>query len=143
MNCARGAALATRTGLDVAFGILERGMRANPTISNLAIENGRALGLDLSERITLGGMSDFGNVSHLVPARHFSTATWPPGVTAHTPEAVSASCQPMAFDAALAVVRIEAMTAIDLLTQPAVAAAATQDFAGDDCGDIPTNPDFT
>jgi amidohydrolase len=141
VSCARAAALATRTGLEIVYGNLERGMKLNATVTGLAAENALALGIDLSQRMTIGGMSDFGNVSHLVPATHFSTATWPAGVTAHTPEAVTASCQPQAFEAALAAAKIEAMTAIDLLTRPEVAGQARAEFDANDLGQIPIQPD--
>jgi amidohydrolase len=141
VNCARAAALATRTQLEIRYGILERGMKLNETVTALAAANAAELGIDLSKRVTIGGMSDFGNVSHLVPATHFSTATWPKGVTAHTPEAVEASCRPQAFDAALAAAKIEAMTAIDLLTRPEVAARARAEFAANDLGTIPVEPE--
>ncbi len=140
VNCARGAALATRTQLDIEYGILERGMKLNEIVTALAVENARGLGIDLGRRVTMGGMSDFGNVSHLVPATHFSTATWPAAVTAHTKEAVAASCQPRAFEAALAAAKIEAMTAIDLLARPDVAERAKAEFRENDLGEIPTVP---
>jgi amidohydrolase len=141
VDCARGAALATRTGLAIEYGILERGMKLNETVTGLAVDNARHLGIDLSHRVTMGGMSDFGNVSHLVPATHFSTATWPAGVTAHTPEAVAASCRPEAFEAALAAAKIEAMTAIDVLGRPDAAERARREFAENDLGQIPVRPE--
>jgi len=141
VNCARGAALATRTQLAIEYGILERGMKLNETVTRLAVENARQVGIDLGHRVTMGGMSDFGNVSHLVPATHFSTATWPAGVTAHTPEAVAASCRPGAFEAALAAAKIEAMTAIDILGRPEEAERARREFAENDLGLIPICPE--
>jgi amidohydrolase len=141
VNCARGAALATRTQLDVEYGILERGMKLNETLTAFAVDNARGLGIDLGRRVTMGGMSDFGNVSHLVPATHFSTATWPTGVTAHTKEAVAASCAPRAFEAALAAAKIEAMTTIDFLANPGAAERAKTEFRDNDLGDIPVVPD--
>ncbi len=143
VNCARAAALATRTGLQIEYGILERGMKLNETVTTLAVENARRLGIDLSKRVTIGGMSDFGNVSHVVPATHFSTATWPVGVTAHTPEAVAASCQPQAFEATLAAAKVEAMTAIDLLARPDMIERARREFEENDLGEIPVIPQPT
>jgi amidohydrolase len=140
VNCARAAALATRTGLEIKYGILERGMKLNETVTGLTVDNGKQLGIDLSTRRTMGGMSDFGNVSHKVPATHFSTATWPAGVTAHTPEAVTASAQPEAFAAALDAAKIEAMATIDLLTRPAIVEQAKQEFAANDLGEIVVDP---
>jgi metal-dependent amidase/aminoacylase/carboxypeptidase family protein len=140
VNCARGAALATRTGLRVEYGTLERGMKLNDAVTALAADNASTLGIDLGRRRTSGGMSDFGNVSHQVPATHFSTATWPAGVTAHTTEAVAASCRPQAFAAALDAAKIEAMTAIDLLTRPDAADRARREFRERDMGEIVVDP---
>lgn len=140
VNCARAAALATRTGLEIKYGILERGMKLNEALTGLTVENARQLGIDLSTRRTMGGMSDFGNVSHMAPATHFSTATWPAGVTAHTPEAVTVSCQPIAFDAALTAAKIEALATIDLLTRPEVVAQARREFEANDLGTIVVDP---
>jgi metal-dependent amidase/aminoacylase/carboxypeptidase family protein len=140
VGCARAAALATRTCLQIDYGILERGMKLNETVTAATVANAADLGIDLRKRVTMGGMSDFGNVSHRVPATHFSTATWPKGVAAHTPEAVAASCQPQAFEGTLTAAKIEAMTAIDLLARPDLARRAHQEFSENDLGEIPTQP---
>lgn len=140
VNCARAAALATRTGLVIDYGILERGMKLNEALTSAMVTNSDELGIDLRKRVTMGGMSDFGNISHQVPATHFSTATWPTGVTAHTPEAVAASCQPLAFEATLAAAKIEAMTTIDLMMDAALVRQANDEFAANDLGQIPVRP---
>jgi amidohydrolase len=137
IDCARGAALATRTELRVDYEVVERGMKLNETVTALAVQNGTAVGVDLSTRHTMLGMSDFGNVSHTFPATHFSTATWPEGVTAHTEQAVAASCEPRAFAAAIAAAKIEAMTAIDLLARPQSVQDAWHEFRQNDSGEIP------
>lgn len=139
-NCARAAALATQTGLEIKYGILERGMKLNETVTGIAVANAAAIGVDLTQRISMGGMSDFGNVSHLVPATHFSTATWPTGVTAHTPEAVTASSTSLAFEATLDAAKIEAMAAIDLLMQPEIVRQAQEEFSANDLGQIQAQP---
>jgi amidohydrolase len=141
VNCARAAALATRTAVEIEYGILERGMKLNETVTRIAADNARELGVDLGRRVTMGGMSDFGNVSHVVPATHFSTATWPAGVTAHTPEAVAASSRPEAIEAALMAAKIEAMTAVDLLGRPELVRQAWDEFRANDLGEILVNPD--
>jgi metal-dependent amidase/aminoacylase/carboxypeptidase family protein len=140
LDCARGAALATRTRLEIDFEVVERGMKLNETVTELALGNAVRLGVDLSARHTLLGMSDFGNVSHRFPATHFSTATWPDGVTAHTEAAVAASCQPQAFEAALLAAKIEATTTIDLLTRPRAVEDAWNEFRRRDMGSIPDRP---
>ncbi len=136
LNCARAAALATGTRLDIQYEVLERGMKLNEAVTAPLIANGRRVNVDLSKRHTMLGMSDFGNVSHHVPATHFSTATWPSGVTAHTEAAVAASCQPQAFDAAIAAAKIEAMTAIDVLADPVLVSRARHEFEQNDLGQL-------
>jgi metal-dependent amidase/aminoacylase/carboxypeptidase family protein len=140
--CAESAARATGTKLTVTFEALERGMNLNEAVTRNAVENARDyLGLDISKRISMGGMSDFGNLSHLMPATHFSTATWPAGVTAHTEEAVAADGEPAAFAAALDAAKIEAMVAIDLLANPDMFLVAKQEFGDRDTGTIPEIPE--
>jgi amidohydrolase len=139
--CAQTAAQATRTTLTITFEALERGMKLNELVTTSAVENAKTyLGIDLSERISMGGMSDFGNLSHLMPATHFSTATWPAGVTAHTTEAVTAGGEPAAYAAAIDAAKIEAMIAIDLLVNAEAMARAKSEFEANDTGVIPEIP---
>ena len=140
VDCARGAALATRTELEIEYERIERGMKLNEAVTVLAVQNATSIGVDLSTRHTMLGMSDFGNVSHRVPATHFSTATWPAGTVAHTPEATEASRQPRAFEAALQAAKIEAMSTIDLLAQPDLVRRAREEFEANDTGEIPITP---
>jgi len=141
LDCARGAALATRTQLEVQYEVVERGMKLNETVTRLTVVNAQELGVNLTARHTMLGMSDFGNVSHRFPATHFSTATWPDEVTAHTEAAVAASCQPHAFQAAIAAAKIEATTAIDLLTRPENIHQAWTEFRDGDLTTIRDDPE--
>lgn len=141
VDCARGAAIATRTHLTVTYGGLERGMKYNDVLASAAIANAKTyLDLDLSQRFSIGGMSDFGNVSHQIPSVYVSTGAWPSGTTLHTPEAVALGTTPQAFAAAIQAAKIEAMVAIDLLGDPALLAAARQDFTDHDLGTIEAQP---
>jgi metal-dependent amidase/aminoacylase/carboxypeptidase family protein len=137
VNCALAVALATHTELQIEYEAIERGMKLNETVSALVVSNARHVGVDLSKRHTLLGMSDFGNVSHRVPATHFSTATWPARTIAHTPEATEASHQPRGFEAALRAAKIEAMVTIDLLAQPDLVTRARAEFEANNTGEIP------
>ena len=137
VNCGKAAALATRTELDIEFENIERGMKLNELLTDLAVTNARTIGVDLSQRRTMLGMSDFGNVSHRIPATHFSTATWPQGTVAHTLDAAEASRRPGAFEAALDAAKIEAMATIDLLAQPELVTRARAEFDANDTGEVP------
>lgn len=141
VDCARGAALATRTKLTVSYGGLERGMKFNDVLATVASTNAADhLGLDISAQMTIGGMSDFGNVSHRVPSVYLSTPAWPTGTTLHTEQAVELGATPLAFEAAINAAKIEAMIAIDLLTDPDLLAAAREDFVANDMGTIAARP---
>jgi amidohydrolase len=139
-NCGKAAALATRTDLEIEYERIERGMKLNEAVTAVAVDNARLIGVDLSQRRTMLGMSDFGNVSHRIPATHFSTATWPAGTVAHTPDATEASRQPAAFEAALHAATIEALSTIDLLAQPDLVKRAHDEFDAHDTGEIPQKP---
>jgi hypothetical protein len=136
VNCARTAALATRTGQEIDDGILERGMKLNEALTAATVTNANDLGRGHRKRVTMGGISDFGNIARLGPATHFSTATWPAGVDAHIPEAVAASWQPLAFETTFAAAKIEAMTTVDLMMDAALVRQANEEFAANDLGQI-------
>jgi amidohydrolase len=59
--------------------------------------------------------TDFGNVSHLVPAIHPMLATVPPGTAFHTPEFATACAEPAAMAALIDSAKAMAMTTIDVL----------------------------
>ena len=66
VNCARGAALATRTGLRVEYGTLERGMKLNDAVTALAAENAKTSSRDV---IACGHEGIFARAKTLSPAK--------------------------------------------------------------------------
>jgi amidohydrolase len=69
--CFEGAAIATGTTVEIAENTPPYfSLRANPTLVDLAEAAYGVLGRELEPDPTLGGSTDMGNVSHVVPAIH-------------------------------------------------------------------------
>lgn len=75
-----------------------------------------------------GGSTDVGDVSWVVPNAGFSTATWVPGTPAHSWQAVAAGGMSIGHKGMLNAAKTMAMSLHDLLTQPALVAAARAEF---------------
>ena len=76
------------------------------------------------------GSSDIGNVSQVLPAIQPMVAIAPAGMAIHTREFADAAVKPMAHAGMLAAAKTMAMTAFDLLANPAQVKAAKDEFAG-------------
>ena len=74
------------------------------------------------------GSTDVGDVSWNVPTVGLSTATFVPGTGLHTWQAVATGGTPLAHKGTLLAAEVLAATAIDLLSQPDLMAAATAEF---------------
>ncbi|MDX1395140.1 MAG: amidohydrolase [Gemmatimonadota bacterium] len=71
-----------------------------------------------------GGSTDVGDVSWVVPTAGLSTATWVPGTSAHSWQAVAAGGMSIGHKGMLVAAKTLALTAADLFTSPEVIAAA-------------------
>ena len=74
------------------------------------------------------GSTDVGDVSWLTPTAQIETAAWPSGVPGHSWQIVACGKSHMAHEAMLYAGKVLAATAIDLLTQPELLAAAQAEF---------------
>jgi aminobenzoyl-glutamate utilization protein B len=152
--CAKGAAIATETKLDVNFqgGILE--ILPNNTLAEIAARNLKELNdlsydeddLKFAARIqetlaepkplgsvkeiedlsgTVGnGSTDVGDVSWVVPTTGFSTACWVPGTPGHSWQAVAAGGTNIARKGMHLAARVLAATMWDLFQNPETLKAA-------------------
>jgi amidohydrolase len=119
-GCARGAALAT--GARLQFGEYAPhydNRLPNPKLYDLAEANMLALGLELSPPDERMGSSDMGNVSQVVPAIHPYVAIGPEEMGGHTAEFCQAAGSPAGHEGMIQAAKILAMTAVDLLADPA------------------------
>jgi metal-dependent amidase/aminoacylase/carboxypeptidase family protein len=131
-GCAEGAALAS--GARLEFKQLGAGYDArlpNPKLVSLFKANLEALGLEVElatgkERL---GSSDIGNVSHVVPTIHPYLAIGPRELGGHTAEFREAAASPAGRAGMLNAAKALAMTAVDLLAEPANLAEAKHAFA--------------
>ncbi len=71
-----------------------------------------------------GGSTDVGDVSWVVPTAGLSTATWVPGTSAHSWQAVAAGGMSIGNKGMMVAAKTLALTAIDLFQSPDVIAAA-------------------
>lgn len=84
-----------------------------------------------------GGSTDVGDVSSVVPTAGLSAATWVPGTSAHSWQAVAAGGTSIGNKGMLVAAKTMAMTAVDLFTTPSLIAEAKEEYLGR------VGPDFT
>jgi aminobenzoyl-glutamate utilization protein B len=75
-----------------------------------------------------GGSTDVGDVSYAVPTVGCGTATWVPGTPAHSWQAVACGGTEVGTKGMMLAAKTMALTAIDLYTNPAIIAKATEEF---------------
>ena len=79
--------------------------------------------------VSLGyGSTDVGDVSIATPTVGFTIATWVPGTSAHSWQAVAASGQSIGFKGAHNAAKVLALAAIELFDNPALRAAAKNEL---------------
>lgn len=84
-----------------------------------------------------GGSTDVADVSWVTPTAGMSAATWVPGTPAHSWQAVAAGGTAIAVKGGVVAAKTLALTAADLLTDPAMIAKATTEL------NSRRGPDFT
>lgn len=75
-----------------------------------------------------GGSTDVGDVSWMVPTTGLSTATWVPGTSAHSWQAIAAGGTDIGTKGMMLAAKTLAMTAVDLYLDPELRAAARAEF---------------
>ena len=129
--CAEGAARAAGTKLTVTqHEMVYEPLKRNQTLLDLFAANMRGAGLVEGEAVPDRlGSSDVGNVSQVLPTIQPMVAIAPTGMAIHTRDFVDAAVQPLAHAGMLAAAKTMAMTAYDLLADPARVRAAKEEFA--------------
>jgi len=129
--CAEGAARATGTTLGVRQpGEVYEPLRRNQTLLDLFAANMGSVGLAeggaIPDRL---GSSDVGNVSQVLPTIQPMIGIAPLGMPIHTREFAEAAAGPIARAGMLAAATTMALTAFDLLADPARVRTAREEFA--------------
>jgi amidohydrolase len=129
-KCARAAALATGARLTFRRVTTVLNTRPNATLHRLIADSFILLGETVEPPTKLSGSTDFGNVSHKLPAAWFMVRTHPKGIPWHSAEVHRASAREMALDGMITAAKVMAGVAIDLLCRPELLRHARDDFAG-------------
>ncbi len=129
--CAEGAAKAAGAALKVTqHDNIYEPMKSSRVLLDLFAANMKTVGLSEGEAIPdRKGSSDIGNVSQVIPAIQPMVAIAPLGMAIHTREFADAAVKPMARAGMVAAAKTMAMTALDLLAEPAKVQAAKAEFA--------------
>jgi len=75
-----------------------------------------------------GGSTDVGDISWLVPTVGLGTATWVPGTSAHTWQAVAAGGMSIGQKGMMVAAKTLTLTAMDIFTNPSVTGQALQEL---------------
>ena len=129
--CAEGAALATGTTLKVIpHDNVYEPLKRNQTLLDLFAATMVGVGLREGQLIPDRlASSDVGNVSQVIPTIQPMIAIAPEGMAIHTREFADAAVKPLARAGMVAAAKTMALTALDLLADPAKVQAAKDEFA--------------
>ena len=131
-SVAEGAAQITGARLEVlpAHPLYEN-VRPNGALAKAILANAEAVGMHTDEPPPggSGASTDFGNVSQVVPAFALRFAVNQAPVPGHSLALAEAAKTDLAHESALNTAKVLALTACDLLADPALLAAAQQEFA--------------
>ena len=130
---AEGAALITGARVEVIEADpLYETVRPNPTLARALKGHAEALGIKLDPpqgRGPIGGAStDFGNVSQRMPSFAVSYGVSNESFPLHSEEMARAAATDLAQERTLAIAKAVALTACDVLSDPALLSAAAADF---------------
>ena len=118
-NCARGAALATGTEVSIQRVSPIDSTVSNPVLAGVIDDAAKMVGVEFGEPILMGGSTDFGNLSRVVPATYFlMDIGLAQGAAWHSKEVAEAAGSPAGHRSMLDAARIMALSVIELLQKP-------------------------
>jgi amidohydrolase len=125
---AEGAAQATDTTVEVTFSGGATTINHNRTLAERWVANQAAYGIEDEGQDPSPGSTDMGNVSWICPAIHPDIAIVDEPTAGHSTAFRDAAGRPRADEATLLAATLVAQTAYDLLADPALVAAAWEEF---------------
>jgi amidohydrolase len=131
INCFNGAAAATGAELKYRWDdVRYAAMKNNVTLGQLFKKNIEELerSIPLGDAVRSSGSTDVGNVSQLFPTIHPTVAIAPDSVNIHTREFAGVAASEDALRRMLDAAKAMAMTAADLLADPAMVKKAQAEF---------------
>ncbi|MCL6553027.1 MAG: M20 family metallopeptidase [Firmicutes bacterium] len=129
--CARGAAVATGATLEHTVRKGYDAIRPNRTLAQTFVRHLQRLGIaqdEPPERPRMGS-TDMGDVSQVIPAIHPYVSIGPKDLPGHSVAFREAAVSPKGFAAMLAAAKAMALTAHDVLADPALLEQVRRDFA--------------
>lgn len=128
-NIARGAALMTGCELKITEGTMHADMRPSYVLGRRYHEHMQTVGLDTSHNREGRGMhsTDFGHVSYMLPSVTGSFAISKTPIPGHSQQVVDASGSEFGYDQFIKVSTAMALTALDILTDPAMSKEAWEE----------------
>lgn len=130
-SLAEAAALAADCGVEVTFSGGAMTMKHNRTLAALWVANAEAHGIRDEGLDPSSGSTDMANVSWVVPAIHPDLAIVDEPTSGHSTAFRDAAAMPRADETTLLAATLVAETAIDLLVDPALVAAAWAELRGE------------
>jgi amidohydrolase len=125
------AAMAAGVEVEVEFSGLAMTMNLNRTLAARWVANAEAYGIADQGMDPSSGSTDMANVSWVVPAIHPELAITDEPTVGHSIEFRDAAARPRADRTVLLAATLVAQTAIDLLADPALVAAAWRELRGE------------
>lgn len=131
-DCFEAAAKATNCALTLTKDVVYMDVVHNVALSKVYLKHGHNLGVkftdvDLGCTEVCGASTDAGNVSHVVPLIHPVFAIPTEGIN-HTPAFAQGANSPQAQPPTLRAAKIMALTALDLLRNPALVSEVKAEF---------------
>jgi len=127
-NCAQAASIATGTRIEINKVTHVMPSRFNPARFAVTRRNTEALGGILEIKDFWGASSDFGNLSHAVPALSMLIKTHEPGINWHSEAVARGAISEPAHNSMVLAAKVLAASALDLLTNPGLIEKVQQDF---------------
>lgn len=125
------AALAADVTVEVEFSGAASTMKHNTTLAARWVANAEAYGIADQGKDPTSGSTDMANVSWAMPAIHPDLAITDVSTPGHSIEFRDAAARPRADRTVLLAATLVAQTALDLLLDPALVAAAWREFRGE------------
>ncbi len=128
LNCFKAAALSTGARLEYRWGQRCSAMRFNSVLTQLWSDNMQTLGRRVDGFLEIGGSTDMGNVSIIVPSMHPFVAISPEPVPLHSTEFAAVAASDAGMKGLIDAAKALAMTVADVIGQPETLSRIREEF---------------
>lgn len=128
LNCFKAAALSTGARLEYRWGQRCSAMRFNSVLTQLWAGNIQTLGRRADGFLEIGGSTDMGNVSVIVPSMHPFVAISPEPIPLHSTEFAAVAASDAGMEGLIDGAKALAMTAADVISQPETLSRIREEF---------------